>query len=186
VPPAESLNGAGYVTREPQRFVTGHRFGDLDYVVRDVPLALARRVENSPIPRGQKGPAAPRVQKGPAYKDSPRVRNRPAYKETYKDRETEPLGLSQVEGPISLPAKQDRRSTADDDGARLDASIVELFANTAEGWEFLTVLPDDALAQLRELQRRGKLDEPSLIYGIDTATCCAAASSHSRLSPTRR
>jgi len=29
------LIGAGYVTRERQRFVSGHRFGDLDYVVRD-------------------------------------------------------------------------------------------------------------------------------------------------------
>jgi hypothetical protein len=35
--------------------------------------------------------------------------------------------------------------------------------NTAEGWEFLTVLPDDALAQLRELQRRGKLDEAAFV-----------------------
>ena len=37
----------------------------------------------------------------------------------------------------------------DDDDARLDAGIDEPFANKAEGWEFLTVLPDDALAQLR-------------------------------------
>ena len=46
----------------------------------------------------------------------------------------------------------------DDDDARLDATIVELFADKAEGWEFLTMLPDDALARLRVLQRRGKLD----------------------------
>src|SRR5215831_13064757 len=60
-------------------------------------------------------------------------------------------------------AEQDRRSAAHDDDARLDARIVELFTDTAEGWEFLTVLPDDALAQLRELQRRGKLDKAALI-----------------------
>ena len=41
------LIGAGYVTREPRRFVAGHRFGDLDYVVRDAPLALARPVETN-------------------------------------------------------------------------------------------------------------------------------------------
>jgi hypothetical protein len=79
------LIGAGYIIREPQRFVAGHRFGDLDYVVRDVPLALTRPVENSVIPRDRKGPAAPRVQKGPAYKNSPQVQNGPAYKETYKN-----------------------------------------------------------------------------------------------------
>jgi hypothetical protein len=115
-----------------------------------VPLALARRVENSPTPSGRKGPAAPRVQKGPAYK------------ETYKNGATEPLGLPQAEGQIGLAAKHDRRSTAGDD-ARLDAGIVELFADKAKGWEFLTVLPDDALAQLRDLQRRSKLDRAALI-----------------------
>jgi hypothetical protein len=62
----------------------------------------------------------------------------------------------------SLAAKHDRRSTAGDD-ARLDAGIVELFADKAKGWEFLTVLPDDALAQLRDLQRRSKLDRAALI-----------------------
>src|SRR5215472_8259587 len=157
------LIDAGYVTREPRRFVVGHRFGDLDYVVRDMPLALARPVENSTVPRVQKGPAAPRVRKGPAYKNSPQVRNGPAYKETYKNGETEPLGLSQVEGQIGLAAKQDRRSMADDDDARLDVDIVELFSDKAEGWEFLTVMPDDALARLRELQRRGKLDKAALV-----------------------
>ena len=157
------LIGAGYVTREPQRFVAGHRFGDLDYVVRDVPLALACPVENSTAPRGQKGPAAPRVRKGPAYKDSPQVQNGPAYKETYKNYENEPLGLSKVEGQIGLPGKRDQRSTADDDAARLDAGIVDLFTDAAEGWEFLTVLPDDALAQLRKCQRRGELNNTALI-----------------------
>jgi hypothetical protein len=52
---------------------------------------------------------------------------------------------------------------SDDDDARLDATIVELFADKAEGWEFLTVLPDDALAQLRERQCCGKLDKAALV-----------------------
>ena len=52
--------------------------------------------------------------------------------------------------------------------ARLDATIVELFADKGEGWEFLrweflTVLPDDALAQLRERQCCGKLDKAALV-----------------------
>jgi hypothetical protein len=68
-----------------------------------------------------------------------------------------------VEGQIGLPAKQDRRSTPHDDDARLDAGIVELFADKARGWEFLTVLPDDALAQLQEFQRRGNLDKGALV-----------------------
>ena len=68
-----------------------------------------------------------------------------------------------MEGQIGLPAKHDQRSTAEADDARLDARIVELFADVAEGWEFLTVLPVDVLAQPRELQRRGKLDKAALI-----------------------
>src|SRR5579863_4248986 len=91
------LIGAGYVTRERQRFVTGHRFGDLDYVVRDVPLMLAPAVDSSPIPRVQNGPTVPRVQNGPAYKEAPRVRNGPAYKEIDKNIETEPSSLSRSE-----------------------------------------------------------------------------------------
>jgi hypothetical protein len=157
------LIGAGYVTREPQRFAPGHRFGDLDYVVRDVPLALALPVETSTVPRGQKGPPAPRGQKGPAYKDSPQVRNGPAYKETYKNGETEPPGFLQTDRPIGGSTAEDRRSTGDHDDARLDIGIVGLFADKAEGWEFLTVLPDDVLAQLRKLQRQGKLDKAALI-----------------------
>ena len=157
------LIGAGYVTREAQRFVAGHRFGDLDYVVRDVPLALACPVENPPVPRGQKGPAAPRVQKGPAYKDSPQVQNGPAYKETNKDGESEPFGLSRVSEPVGLPGAPDRRAVVDDDPAHLDAGIVDLFADAAEGWELLTVLPDDDLARLRERQRRGELDYAALL-----------------------
>jgi hypothetical protein len=157
------LIAAGYVSREHQRFAAGHRFGDLDYVVRDVPLAPAPAVDNSQIPRVQNGPTVPRVQKGPAYKESPWVRNGPAYKEIDKNRDTGPLRHSQVEGQIGFPANRDRRSTAEADDARLDVGLVELFVDVAEGWEFLTVLPDDVLAQLRELQRRGKLDKAALI-----------------------
>jgi hypothetical protein len=59
---------------------------------------------------------------------------------------------------MGSPGSQDRRSTASDDDARLDVSIVELFADKAEGWEFLAALPSDVLAQLRRHQRRGELD----------------------------
>ena len=75
------LISAGYVTREQQRILDDQRFGEMDYVVRDVPEPLSHPVDNSPIPRGQNGTAAPRVQKGPAYKETPRVRKGPAYKE---------------------------------------------------------------------------------------------------------
>ncbi len=152
------LISAGYVTREQQRFGAGHRFGALDYVVRDVPLVLASPVEDSSIPRVRNGPTVPRVRKGPAYKEAPRVRNGPAYKEIDKNGETEPSGLSPDEGLLGPTGSQGRRSTASDDDARLDASIVELFVDKAEGWEFLAALPGDVLAQLRRRQRRGELD----------------------------
>ena len=83
---------------------------------------------------------------------------------------------------VGLAEKQDRRSRTDNDDARQDAGIVELFADKAEGWEFLTVLPDDALAHLRQLQRAASSTRRlSLTYGVDTATCCAAAGRHARL-----
>lgn len=149
------LIGAGYISREPQRIVDGHRFGEIDYVVRDVPVA----VENPPLPRGPKGPAAPRVQKGPAYKDSPRGPKGPAYKETYKNRDGPHLDTTHAAGQGGLPTKQDQGAQAPDDDARQDVKIVELFGDVAEGWELLAALPELALAQLRARHRRGELDE---------------------------
>jgi site-specific DNA recombinase len=72
------LISAGYVTREQQRILDGHRFGEMDYVVRDVSdsthiTTVMQPVDNLPIPEDRKGPAVPRVQKGPAYKEPPRV-----------------------------------------------------------------------------------------------------------------
>jgi len=61
------LISTGYVTREQQRILDGHRFGEMDYVVRDVPEPLSHPVDNSPIPQAHKGTADPRVEKGPAY-----------------------------------------------------------------------------------------------------------------------
>ena len=46
------LIGAGYVTREQPRTAGAHCFGETDYVVRDVPVALIRPVYTSPGPRG--------------------------------------------------------------------------------------------------------------------------------------
>lgn len=44
------------------------------------------------------------------------------------------------------------------DAARYDAGIVALFDDVAEGWELLSVVPNETLVQLRERQRRGDLD----------------------------
>jgi hypothetical protein len=49
------------------------------------------------------------------------------------------------------------------DLARFDLDIVALFDDRSEGWELLSVLPDDILAQLRERQRRRDLDAPALV-----------------------
>ena len=45
------LIGAGYVTREQPRTADAHRFSEIDYVVRDVPLALIHPVDTSPRPQ---------------------------------------------------------------------------------------------------------------------------------------
>jgi hypothetical protein len=157
------LMGAGYVTREAQRVVEGHRFGELDYVVRDVPMLTDRPVDNPPIPRGRKGPAVPRVQKGPAYKEAPQGRNGPAYKELEnKNGMHEPAGAVPVEGPLGLPIKEDRPAAVPD-AACYDSEIVALFDDVAEGWELLSALPVEALAQLRERQRRGELDRSAMV-----------------------
>ena len=156
------LIGAGYVTRQRQRIADGHRFGELDYVVRDVPGPTHSPVDNCPIPRVRKGPAVPRVRKGPAYKEPPRVRNGPAYKETNKNGDYELASTAPVEQALGLPMKQDQQVESVDD-ARDDAEIVKLFDDVAEGWEFLCELPAEALAQLRERQRRGEFDRLALV-----------------------
>jgi hypothetical protein len=154
------LIGAGYVTREQPRTADAHRFREIDYVVRDVPLAPIRLPETSPGPRGGKGPAEPRGRKGPANKEDPQVPNGPAYKELdNKNGENGPIGLSVVEGVVGSPAQE----RSHQDPARFDADIVALFDDHSEGWELLCVLPDEVLAQLRERQRRRELDASVLV-----------------------
>ncbi|MGJ4960269.1 hypothetical protein ACQR1H_31865 [Bradyrhizobium sp. HKCCYLRH2015] len=147
------LIAAGYVTREPQRIVDGHRFGEIDYVVRDVPAP----VDKSARPRGRKGPAAPRVQKGPAYKDSPRGPEGPAYKELYKNR-PDLLGARAFDGwPDVVGSVHDEVAELQDD-ACLDPRIVGLFDDATEGWELIVAIPDTARDELRQRYRRGELD----------------------------
>jgi hypothetical protein len=96
------LIGAGYVTREQPRTADAHRFREIDYVVRDVPLAPIRPMDTSPGPRGGKGPAEPRGRKGPAYKEYPQVPNGPAYKELDNKKGTDvPISPSVVEGVVA-------------------------------------------------------------------------------------
>ncbi|MGC2780713.1 MAG: hypothetical protein WA418_34260 [Bradyrhizobium sp.] len=147
------LIAAGYVTREAQRIVDGHRFGEIDYVVRDVPAP----VDKSARPRGRKGPAAPRVQKGPAYKDSPQGPEGPAYKELYKNR-PDLLGARALDRrPDVAGMTHDGMDELQDD-ACLDPGIVELFDDAAEGWELIVAIPDQARDELRQRYRRGELD----------------------------
>jgi len=150
------LIAAGYVTREAQRIADGHRFGEIDYVIRDVPVS----VDKSARPQGRKGPAAPRVQKGPAYKDAPRGPEGPAYKELYKNRSDRGRVCATEWRSNPLRVAQDRLQ---DDDARLDPGIVELFGDVAEGWEMLAALPDQERAELRERYRRGELDRLAII-----------------------
>ncbi|WP_315827857.1 hypothetical protein [Bradyrhizobium sp. SZCCHNG3015] len=152
------LIAAGYVTREAQRIVDGHRFGEVDYVVRDVPVP----VDNSARPRGRKGPAAPRVQKGPAYKDSPRGPEGPAYKELDKKRSELPEVFTVDGRPETIEVARCRLAELQDD-ARLDPGIVALFDDVAEGWELIAALPDPARDELRQRYRRGELDRFAII-----------------------
>jgi hypothetical protein len=156
------LISAGYVTHEQRRILDDQRFGEMDYVVRDVSEPLSRPVDNSQIPRGQNGTAAPRVQKGPAYKEAPQVRKGPAYKELlYKNGSYGSASLLHAEeGPLS-PVPQQKLSRTPDDAHY--AEIVALFDDIAEGWELLSVIPTETLAQLRERQRCGELDRFTII-----------------------
>ena len=157
------LIGAGYVTREQPRTADAHRFREIDYVVRDVPLAPTRPADTSPGPRGGKGPAEPRGRKGPAYKEEPQVRNGPAYKELdTKNGADVPIGPSAVEHLVGSPAEACSHHRTPDP-ARCDADIVALFDDRSAGWELLCVLPDEVLAQLRDQQRRRELDASALV-----------------------
>jgi len=157
------LISAGYVTREQQRILDDHRFGEMDYVVRDVPdstniATVMQPVDNLPIPEDRKGPAVPRVRKGPAYKEPPRVQKGPAYKELfYKNGFFERANFVHKDRQPNLPIAQQRNSRKQDD-ARYDGQIVALFDDVAEGWELLSLIPSETLAQLRERQRCGDLD----------------------------
>jgi len=157
------LIGAGYVTREQPRTSDAHRFCEIDYVVRDVPLAPIHPVDTSSGPRGGKGPAEPRGRKGPAYKEYPQVPNGPAYKELdYKNRASAPIRIPAVEGVVGSPGEERSHHRALD-SARFDADIVAMFDDRSEGWELLCVLPDEVLAQLRERMRRRDLDALALV-----------------------
>jgi hypothetical protein len=157
------LIGAGYVTREQARTADAHRFREIDYVVRDVPLAPILTVDTSPGPRGGKGPAEPRGRKGPAYKEYPQVPNGPAYKELDNKKGTDvPISPSVVEGVVGSPGEERSHHRALDP-ARFDADIVALFDDRSEGWELLCVFPDEILAELRERQRRRELDASALV-----------------------
>jgi hypothetical protein len=157
------LIGAGYVAREQPRTAGAHCFGETDYVVRDVPVALIRPVDTSPGPRGGKGPAEPRGRKGPAYKEGPQVPFGPAYKEIDNKKGTDvPIGPSAVEGLVGSPGEEPSHHGSLDP-ARFDADIVALFDDRSEGWELLCVLPDEILAQLRQRQRRLEFDALALV-----------------------
>jgi len=67
-----------------------------------------------------------------------------------------------AEGWPRLPvAEQELSMTLED--AHYDAEIVALFDDAAEGWELLSVIPSETLAQLRERQRCGDLDRFAII-----------------------
>jgi len=137
-------------TREQALTAGAHRFCEIDYVVRDVPMAPIQPVDASLGPRDRKRPAEPRGRKGPAYKEYPQVPNGPAYKEIDNKKGKDVLGgTSLVEGSVGSPAEERSRHGALDP-ARFDADIVALFDDRSEGWELLNVLPDEILTQLRE------------------------------------
>jgi hypothetical protein len=159
------LISTGYVTREQQRMAEDQRFGRVDYVVRDVPEAMIRSVDNCTEPRVQKGPAAhsaqitaaanksklwPRVQKGPAYKELKNKKLRQLQTTTQRDRS------------LGFAMKGHRPAHSEDQEARYDTEIVAMFGNAAEGWELLCALPTDVLADIRARHRRGELDEPAI------------------------
>jgi len=160
------LISAGYVTREQQRIVDDQRFGRLDYVVRDVPEAMTRPVDNCTEPRVQKGPAAPSAQVSPAhgeFKMWPQGQKGPAYKELKKKETDQPQTATQRERQQGLAMRPAHRARTQHDDARHDSEIVALFPNPAEGWELLTALPSDALAEVRGRYRRGEFDELAII-----------------------
>jgi hypothetical protein len=150
------LISAGYVTSERQRILDGHRFGEMDYVVRDVPdstniAPVIQPVDNLPIPEDRKGPAVPRIQKGPAYKEL-----------FYKNGFFERASVVHEDRQPNLPIAQQRKSRKQDD-ARYDGQIIALFDDVAEGWELLSLIPSETLVRLRERQRCGDLDRFSIM-----------------------
>lgn len=180
------LISAGYVTREQHRIAGAQRFGQVDYVVRDVPVTVTRPVVKSAEPQVQNGPAAHSAQV-PAtpfkLKLWPQVQNGPAYKELKNKETRKPTTAADAESPQGLPTEPRRQTSAQTDNARNDAAIVALFRNPAEGWAFLMDLPTDALAEIRERYRRGKLNELTILELRSRYSEVPRSSRHSRQEP---
>ena len=120
------LISAGYVTREQRRVAGAQRLGQVDYVVRDVPVTIGPPVDKSVEPRVRKGPAAQSAQVTGMPEESelwPRVRNGPAYKELKKKETREPMNAAHVERPPGMSAKSSRRPVPPEDDTRHDAAI---------------------------------------------------------------
>ena len=109
------LISAGYVTRDQRRIGSVQRYGQVDYVVRDVPVMIARPVDNSVKPRVQNGPAARLAQAiaalrnqncGRGSKTDPHIKNGRRKKHTNQSPQPAPMG-----GMAGQRKQVDRQST---------------------------------------------------------------------------
>jgi predicted transcriptional regulator len=177
---------AGYVTREQRRIAGAQRFGQVDYVVRDVPVTVTRPVVKSAAPQVQNGPAAHSAQvPATPYKLKlwPRVQNGPAYKELKNKETRKPMATAGAKSPQGLPIEPRRQTSAQTENARNDAAIVALFRDPAKGWAFLMDLPAGALAEIRERYRRGELNELAILEFRSRYSEVPTSRGHSRQGP---
>jgi hypothetical protein len=97
------------------------------------------------------------------FQQQPRGRKGPAYKELkYKKLNQGWVAKSRDRSPSSGGAGF-RRACPGHQETRYDPEIVAMFRDPVAGWEFLGALPSDVLAQVRQRQQRGELDETTVI-----------------------
>lgn len=159
------LMSAGYVSRAQWRLPGRQQFDRVDYVVRDVPEAAGRPVDNSLKPQVRERPAVSERKASALQRHAsqqPRGPKRPGY----KVQNNKTLDRSALAGSLlhSLDAAEDRirSALAEREDAALDQEIVAMFGDRATAWELLCELPDDELKQLRQRVRLGVLDGAGL------------------------
>jgi hypothetical protein len=149
----------GYITRERQRRRKGQRFGEIQYVVRDVP-GPAKMSSKPPAPRVRNSPTAPLMMANNSVQR--RTSHRGSEKDPYNKNYTNNSEASSNLGSAVATGEAKKKPVPvgrSDDGA-VQLQIANLIGD--RGWEVLMAMQADEVEVLVNTFRRGLLDEADI------------------------